>query len=120
MTQDKKIGLIGKRKNGYVEPIEPKESYSGTNKSNDNNDQKELEHLLTSERGTIRPLLEQKLELEALLAISDYQYSYEILAELIYSQVQKLSKEQSLKYQENLSDLKRKEINKIKKKKKNK
>lgn len=118
MTQEKNIGLIGKRKNDYVKPIEPKESYNGVNSSNTDIEQAELETILTTERGTIRPLLEQKLELEALLAISDYQYSYEILAELIYSQVQKLSKEQSLKYQEKLNDLKRKEISKINRKKK--
>lgn len=118
MTNEKKIGLIGKRKNEYIKPIEPKETYNGINSSKSKTKQVEFESILTTERGTIRPLLEQKLELDALLSISDYQYIYEILAELIYSQVQKLSKEQFLKYQENLNDLKRKEIKKNKKKNK--
>lgn len=124
MESNKKIGLINKDKkkktNTYVPDVKPKNSYTGITEAEDtasNSTKESLDFsLLTLERGTIRPLLEQKLELDALVQISDYQYAYELLAELVYSARKQLSKEDEQRYQSILYDLKRKEVKKLQKK----
>jgi len=123
-SKNKKIGLINnskkKKTNTYIPDVKPTNPYTGITE-NDNVPAKpiteELDmNLLTLERGTIRPPLEQKLELDALVQISDYQYAYELLAELVYSARTQLSKEDEQKYQTILYDLKRKEVKKLQKK----
>lgn len=121
-SNNKKIGLINKKKktNSYIPDVKPKNPYTGITET-ENTPTKPLTeeldfNLLTLERGTIRPPLEQKLELDALVQISDYQYAYELLAELVYSARKQLSKEDEQKYQSILYDLKRKEVKKLQKK----
>ncbi|MGG5373415.1 replication-associated protein [Enterococcus sp. AZ196] len=121
-SNSKRIGLINKKKktNTYIPDVKPKNPYTGITET-ENTPAKPLTeeldfNLLTLERGTIRPPLEQKLELDALVQISDYQYAYELLAELVYSARKQLSKEDEQKYQSVLYDLKRKEVKKIQKK----
>lgn len=121
-SNNKKIGLINKKKktNSYIPDVKPKNPYTGITET-ENAPAKPLTeeldfNLLTLERGTIRPPLEQKLELDALVQISDCQYAYELLAELVYSARKQLSKEDEQKYQSILYDLKRKEVKKLQKK----
>ena len=121
-SNSKKIGLINKKKktNTYIPDVKPKNPYTGITETENTSAKtltEELDfNLLTLERGTIRPPLEQKLELDALVQISDYQYAYELLAELVYSARKQLSKEDEQKYQSVLYDLKRKEVKKLQKK----
>lgn len=128
-SKNKKIGLIQSNKkknkaNTYIPDVKPKNPYTGISETDSNPTQSVTEELdfslLTLERGTIRPPLEQKLELDALVQISDYQYAYELLAELVYSARKQLSKEDEQKYQSVLYDLKRKEVKKLQKKRQQK
>lgn len=128
-SKNKKIGLIQSNKkknkaNAYIPDVKPKNPYTGISETDSNATQSVTEeldfNLLTLERGTIRPPLEQKLELDALVQISDYQYAYELLAELVYSARKQLSKEDEQKYQSVLYDLKRKEVKKLQKKRQQK
>lgn len=125
-SKNKKIGLINKKKktNAYIPDVKPKNPYTGITENESNTQKPIAEELdfsvLTLERGTIRPPLEQKLELDALVQISDYQYAYELLAELVYSARKQLSKEDEQKYQTILYDLKKKEVKKLQKKLHNK
>lgn len=128
-SKNKKIGLIQSNKkknksNTYIPDVKPKNPYTGISEKDSNPTQSVTEELdfslLTLERGTIRPPLEQKLELDALVQISDYQYAYELLAELVYSARKQLSKEDEQKYQSVLYDLKRKEVKKLQKKRQQK
>ncbi|BCD32989.1 hypothetical protein PDQ69_24230 [Bacillus cereus group sp. Bc062] len=59
-------------------------------------------------RGTIRMPLETKHEFDALLEISEYQYTYELLAEMHYLYMQKLSPEQLRLFHAQLENIKRK------------
>lgn len=109
-----------KKESSYKEDIKPNETYS-TPTPLINKIEKDENDPLRTERGTIRLPLEQKCELDALLEISlDYSYIYELLAELIYSNVSKLSKEESEHYYASLNRLKEKELIKIKNKNKKK
>lgn len=122
MTEKKNIGLIGGSKKGtsgrnqYVPDPRPQSTYGGIDDTTtvaSSPKPEEIDYsILSQERGTMRPPLEQKLEFAALLQVSDYQYEYELLAELIYNGKQQLSKENEQKYQMILQDLRRKEAKK--------
>lgn len=110
MAENKKPSLIGNRnKNHYQETPKPEQPYSGI---------AELpKDILANERGTIRVPLDQKIEFDALLMTSDYSYSYELMAELVYESVKNKSKEENKKYQETLAMLRDKELKRIERKK---
>ncbi|MCU5669138.1 hypothetical protein OCB72_31635 [Bacillus cereus] len=59
-------------------------------------------------RGTIRMPLETKHEFDALLEISEYQYTYELLGEMHDLYMQKLSPEQLRLFHAQLENIKRK------------
>lgn len=109
-NENKKPGLLGgkNRKNTYIPTPKPEEPYVGNATSEPD--------LLSVERGTIRVPLEQKCEFDALLQISEYSYSYELMAELVYEATKKQSKEENLEYQAILNNLKKKERNRLAKK----
>lgn len=68
---------------------------------------------MKDDRGTIRIPNENKLEFDALLSIQeDFQYSYELFAELVYDRVKRLSKEEHQEYLDQLARLKKKHIQK--------
>ncbi|MFB8450044.1 replication-associated protein [Enterococcus thailandicus] len=92
--------------NQYKEDLTPQEPYTGYSE--------EIEKkYLKDDRGTIRIPNENKLEFDALLNIQeDYQYSYELFAELVYDRVKKLSKEEHQEYSDQLTKLKKKHIQK--------
>lgn len=95
-----------KKHNEYKEDLTPQEPYTGYSQ--------EIEKkYLKDDRGTIRIPNENKLEFDALLSIQeDFQYSYELFAELVYDRVKKLSKEENQEYQDQLTRLKKKHIQK--------
>ncbi|OTN94131.1 hypothetical protein A5804_002805 [Enterococcus faecium] len=109
---------IIKQNNEYKQDISPQEPYTGYSE--------EIEKkYLKDDRGTIRIPNENKLEFDALLSIQeDFQYSYELFAELVYDRVKRLSKEEHQEYLDQLARLKKKhiqkEIKKAEKKAKNK
>ncbi|PFM65446.1 hypothetical protein COJ48_06245 [Bacillus cereus] len=59
-------------------------------------------------RGTIRMPLETKQEFDALLEISEYQYTYELLGEMLDTWMKKLSPEQIRLFHASLENIKRK------------
>lgn len=99
------------KNNKYIDTPKPENPYNGSTEEID---------ILTSERGTIRVPMIQKLEFDALLATSELSYSYELMAELVYEATKRKSKEENDKYKETLADLKRKEKARLEKKKQNK
>ncbi|MEI5992397.1 hypothetical protein A5881_003953 [Enterococcus termitis] len=110
MAENKKPSLIGNRnKNHYQETPKPEQPYNGINEI--------PKDILANERGTIRVPLDQKIEFDALLMTSDYSYSYELMAELVYESVKNKSKEENKKYQETLAMLRDKELKRIERKK---
>lgn len=105
-----------KKATAYKQTLKPQNTYNSTNTliKKISDDEKDP---LKNTRGTIRLPLDQKCELDALLEMSlDYHYTYELLAELIYNSVSKMSKEQSEEYYTVLNRLKEKELKKIAKK----
>lgn len=110
MTENRKPSLIGNRnKNLYQETPRPEQPYSGAETI--------PKDILANERGTIRVPLDQKIEFDALLATSEYHYTYELMAELVYEAVKNKTKEENKKYQETLAMLREKELKKIERKK---
>lgn len=94
------------RNNEYKEDFIPQDPYSGFSEEFE-------KKYLKDDRGTIRIPNENKLEFDALLDIEeDYQYSYELFAELVYDKVKNLSKEKHEEYQMQLNRLKKKHIQK--------
>lgn len=71
-------------------------------------------------RGTIRMPLETKHEFDALLEISEYQYTYELLGEMLDMWMKKLTPEQHRLFHASLENIKRKAAIKEAKKKKKK
>ncbi|OXM07888.1 hypothetical protein A3845_29030 (plasmid) [Bacillus anthracis] len=69
-------------------------------------------------RGTLRIPLETKHEFDALLEISEYQYTYELLGEMLDTWMKKLTPEQLRLFHASLENIKRKAA--IKEAKKNK
>ncbi|EJQ35991.1 hypothetical protein IEE_05511 [Bacillus cereus BAG5X1-1] len=59
-------------------------------------------------RGTIRMPLETKQEFDALLEISEYQYTYELLGEMLDTWMKKLTPEQLRLFHSSLENIKRK------------
>lgn len=103
---DKTQKKVVKAHNEYKEDLTPQEPYTGYSE--------EIEKkYLKDDRGTIRIPNENKLEFDALLSIQeDFQYSYELFAELVYDRVKKLSKEEHQEYLDQLVRLKKKHIQK--------
>lgn len=100
-------GLLGgKNNNGYKEDQLPTNPYTGYTQA----DEKKYLH---DDRGTLRVPVENKLEFDALLSIEpDFQYSYELFAELVYDRVKTFPKEKNQRYQDQLALLKEKHIQK--------
>ncbi|UYX55886.1 hypothetical protein M3Y14_32160 (plasmid) [Bacillus thuringiensis] len=62
----------------------------------------------SDKRGSIRMPLETKLEFDALLEVSEYQYAYELLGEMHNLFMEKLSPEQLRLFNAQLENIKRK------------
>lgn len=102
----KSKGTTPSNNNEYQKDIIPDQPYTGYSEDI----QKKF---LRDDRGTLRVPVENKLEFDALLSIeADFQYSYELFAELVYDRVKNFSKEKHQLYQEQLSLLKEKHIQK--------
>ncbi|KAJ76414.1 MULTISPECIES: hypothetical protein [Enterococcus] len=121
MATKKEIGLINKNKKkkdtSLPEIPQPQEPFG----ENYNKTVQESEptfdfSILSQERGTLRPTLEQKAEFDALLQVSTFEYSYELFSELLYAGVQELTKEERRKYEDYLRDFKIKALEKERKK----
>lgn len=121
MATKKEIGLINKNKKkkdtSLPEIPQPQEPFGeNSNKVNETYAPKLDFSVLSQERGTLRPTLEQKAEFDALLQVSTFEYSYELFSELLYAGVQGLSKEERRKYEDYLRDFKIKALEKERKK----
>lgn len=123
-NKTKKPGLLGnkKRRDFQMAPT-PTQPYTGgtaeTKPAAAAEQPKgiDYEEMLNSKRQSIVVPALNKLEFDALLKVSeDYFYSYELLAEIVYQQVQTLPEDLKQKYNDTLEELKSKEIKKLERK----
>ncbi|MBF0018502.1 replication-associated protein [Enterococcus faecalis] len=121
MATKKEIGLINKNKKKKDTSLpdipQPQEPFGeNSNKSVQESEPTFDFSILSQERATLRPTLEQKAEFDALLQVSTFEYSYELFSELLYAGVQELTKEERRKYEDYLRDFKIKALEKERKK----
>lgn len=119
----KKPGLLGgkKRREFQMAPT-PSQPYTGTStteaaatKKPETAKEIDYNEMLKSKRQSIVVPALNKLEFDALLNVSeDFFYSYELLADIVYKQVQSLPEDLKVKYDRSLEELKSKEIKKLK------
>lgn len=125
----KKPGLLGgKKRRDFTMAPTPSQPYTGSNtteaeaaKKPETPKETDYSEMLKSKRQSIVVPALNKLEFDALLNVSeDFFYSYELLADIVYKQVQLLPDELRKKYDQSLEELKSKEIKKMKRSSKKK